>query len=493
MTESKAYGRVYTPNYLVNLILDSTGYNSYANVIGKHIIDNSCGDGAFLIEVVKRYCELFEGSPESLKEHLQTYIHGIELDILERNKCIFNLNNVVSQYGVTDINWDILCADTLTVSKYNSQMDYVVGNPPYVRVHNLESSYNDVKSYKFANGGMTDLYLVFFEIGFNMLKADGQLCYITPSSWLNSVAADNLRKYIMSHQNLVTLVDLGHFQAFDKITTYTLISHFKKSHYNSKFDYYTFDGATKKCNFIERLDLQDIYIDSYFYLGSKDNLTTLSKIKRANCYKYISVKNGFATLADAVFIGDDIPESPITIKVVKASTGKWYKCIFPYDKNGKPLSEDIIFGNENVKRYLIEQKEALLKGRNEYAGWYLFGRTQALADVYRPKLSINALVRTKEDLKLVELVSGEGIYSGLYITTNCDISLQEIKSIVVSDEFIGYIKLLKKYKSGGYYTFNTKDIEQFINYKLSNKEKTNRYVIKPAISRQSSDLFQGVY
>lgn len=493
MTDSKAYGRVYTPNYLVNLILDSTGYNSYANVIGKHIIDNSCGDGAFLVEIVKRYCELFEGTTDVLKTHLQTYIHGIEINILERNKCIFNLNNIALQYGVSDIEWDILCADTLSVSKYNSQMDYVVGNPPYVRVHNLESSYESVKAYQFANGGMTDLYLVFFEIGFNMLKADGQLCYITPSSWLNSVAADNLRKYIVQQQNLVELIDLGHFQAFEKITTYTLISHFKKSHCNSKLDYYTFDGATKKCTLVERLDLQDIYIDSYFYLGSKDNLAILSKIKGVKCNKYISVKNGFATLADAVFIGENIPESPITIKVVKASTGKWYNCIFPYDENGKPLSEETIFENENVKRHFIAQKEALLKGRTEYAGWYLFGRTQALADVYRPKLSINALVRTKEDLKLVELISGEGIYSGLYITTNCDISLQEIKNIIVSDEFINYIKLLKKYKSGGYYTFNTKDVEQFINYNLTNKRRTSRYAIKPTISRQHPELFQGVY
>ena len=493
MTDSKAYGRVYTPKYLVKQILDCTSYNTYANVIGKHIIDNSCGDGAFLVEITKRYCDLFNGKTEELREHLQTYIHGIEINESERNKCITNLNTLVSQYGITDVNWDILCADTLSVSKYNQQMDYVVGNPPYVRVHNLESSYESVKAYQFANGGMTDLYLVFFEIGFNMLKANGQLCYITPSSWLNSVAADNLRRYIIHHQNLVTLIDLGHFQAFDKITTYTLISHFKKSHCNSKFNYYSYNANTKSSYFVENLDLQDIYIDSYFYLGSKESLATLSKIKSTTCNRYVSVKNGFATLADAVFIGDNIPESPITINVIKASTGKWYKCIFPYDKKGKPLSEDIIFENENVRRYFIEQKKALLKGRAEYAGWYLFGRTQALSDVYRPKLSINALVRTKEDIKLVELVSGEGIYSGLYITTNFNISLQDIRGIVVSDEFINYVKLLKKYKSGGYYTFNTKDIEQFINYKLSHKEKTNRHVIKPTISRQSPDLFQGVY
>lgn len=493
MTESKAYGRVYTPHYLVTHILDCTGYTTTQHIVGKHIIDNSCGDGAFLQEIVQRYCNCFVGSKTELKEHLQTYIHGIEINLEERNKCISNLNRLISSFGLTDVCWDILHADTLSISKYNAQMDYVVGNPPYVRVHNLESSYNQVKAYQFANGGMTDLYLVFFEIGFNMLKPNGHLCYITPSSWLNSVAADCLRKYILKHQNLVKLIDLGHYQAFEKITTYTLISHFKKSHQSSKFDFCIYNEQNNEALPIAKLDLKDVYIDSCFYLGNEEQLATLRRIK-TTCYnKFVSVKNGFATLADAVFIGDHIPESPITIRVIKGSTGKWYKCIFPYDEKGKPLREEMIFAHKNIKYYLLTHKEVLLKGKPEYAGWYLYGRTQALADVYRPKLSLNALVRTKADLKLTELMNGEGVYSGLYVITNFHISLLDIKHIIASDEFIGYVKLLKKYKSGGYYTFNSKDVEQFINYQLTKTQQTKRYVIQPTISKQDPDLFQGVY
>ncbi|MBO5465196.1 MAG: N-6 DNA methylase [Alistipes sp.] len=493
MTESKTYGRVYTPKFLVELILDKTGYNSYEGIIGKHIIDNSCGDGAFLMEIVSRYCTFFSGSVGELANHLQTYIHGIEIDETEQKKCIANLDKIACKYGIGDVKWDIMCADTLSVSMYNSQMDYVVGNPPYVRVHNLDSSYDNVKSYKFANGGMTDLYLVFFEIGFNMLKPDGQLCYITPSSWLSSLAADNMRRYILKSQSLMSLIDLEHYQAFDKITTYTLISHFKKSHNKSTFDYYTYCGENKNCEFVENLDLQDIYIDSCFYLGRRRDLLRLRNIKTRKSPKYVSVKNGFATLADAVFIGDNVPESPITIRAIKGSTGKWYKCLFPYDEKGKPLTEDEIFENEDVKCHLLAHKDDLLKGRKEYSGWYLYGRTQALSDVYRQKLSINSLVRTKNDLKLVELMSGEGIYSGLYVIANINVIWQDIKNVIASDEFIEYVKLLKKYKSGGYYTYSSKDVEQFINYYLANNEKTSKYVIKQAISRQNPDLFQGVY
>lgn len=493
MTESKTYGRVYTPKFLVDLILDHTGYTSYDNIVGKHIIDNSCGDGAFLTEIVNRYCKVFNGTLEELVEHLQAYIHGIEINQDEREKCVANLNKIAAQYRIANVNWDILCADTLTVSTYNSKMDYVVGNPPYVRVHNLESSYDNVKTYKFANGGMTDLYLVFFEIGFNMLKPDGQLCYITPSSWLSSVAADNMRRYIMQSQSLTSLIDLEHFQAFNKITTYTLISHFKKSHNRNTFNYYTYNSKVNCCDFVECLTLQDAYIDSCFYLGRKRELAKLYEIKTATPPKYVSVKNGFATLADAVFIGEKIPDSPITIKAIKGSTGRWYKCLFPYDGHGKPLTEEKIFETKEIREHLLAHKAELLKGREEYVGWYLYGRTQALADVYRPKLSINSLVRTKDDLKLVELRSGEGIYSGLYVIANISIPWQDIKRIIASDEFTSYVKLLKKYKSGGYYTYNSKDVEQFINYHIATEVKNQKYVIKRAVSRQSPDLFQGVY
>ena len=135
----KQHGRVYTPYYLVSTILDFGGYNNN-NLLQKHVIDNSCGDGAFLIEIVRRYCTFFLNQDQSLsrlKHDLETYIHGIELDSDEKNACIDNLNHVVAQYGIIDVNWDVLNADTLTIEQYNGRMDFVFGNPPYVRVHNL--------------------------------------------------------------------------------------------------------------------------------------------------------------------------------------------------------------------------------------------------------------------------------------------------------------------------------------------------------------------
>ena len=475
INKSKKIGQIFTPTYIVEEMLDYVGYFG-SKIICKHVIDNSCGDGAFLKVVVFRYCKeaLVQGKPiNEIKVELESYVHGVDTDVVAYNQCLSNLSSVAAEFGIIDVKWDLYNQSSLAMKQFNGMMYFVIGNPPYVRVHNLDSSYNEVKQFRFANGGMTDLYLAFFELGFNMLNGNGKLCYITPSSWLNSVAAANMRQYIIREQNLVSLTDLGHFQAFEHATTYTLISLFEKKKKSKEFDYYVFNGDTHKRDFVDRISVDECYIDSYFYLSDRKNLKMLKDVKTKKSIKYVSVKNGFATLADNVFIGNDIPQSNITIRILKASTGKWYKCLFPYDKKGKLLPPDVALANPDVKKHFELHKEDLLKGKNDYPTFYEFGRTQALLDVWRDKVAINTLLRTEKDLKIEKVKSGEGLYSGLYIISDVQIPYEDIKNILVSSDFAIYISLLKKYKSGGYYTFNTKDVEQYINYYISHKTKKN--------------------
>ena len=452
-------------------MLDYIGYVG-SGILKKHIIDNSCGDGGFLKSIVERYCnESIKAGVciNEIKQDIEIYIHGIDIDEIAYQQCICNLNQVARKFGIENVNWDLYNQSSLSMTKFNNKMDYVIGNPPYVRVHNLETSYNEVKQFEFANGGMTDLYLVFFELGFNMLNENGKLCYITPSSWLNSVAANNMRAYILKEQNLISLIDLGHFQPFENATAYTIISLFSKDKKDKKFDYYTYDGNNHCRVFCDTISLDDCYIDSYFYLSDSNGLNMLRDIKMKKYPNYVTVKNGFATLADSVFIGNDLPDSNITIRTLKASTGKWYKCLFPYDNKGKLLPPNVVLSDSKVREHFNNHKNDLLKGREEYPTFYEFGRTQALLDVWKDKIAINTLLRTEKDLKIEKVDAGCGVYSGLYIISEFDISYEIIRNILVCEEFGKYVSLLKKYKSGGYYTFNTKDVQQYINYKLKSE------------------------
>ena len=148
-----------------------------------------------------------------------------------------------------------------------------------------------------------------------------------------------------------------------------------------------------------------------------------------------------------------------------------------------------MFAHQALKTYLQANKEALLKRKTTFPGWYLFGRSQALADGWQPKLAVNTLVRNVGDFKLNDVTAGEGIYSGLYIIANYDVSFDLIRRIVASDTLVEYVKTLRKYKSGGYYTFNSKDLEQFINYQTSIIDGKECRV-KQHVSYSYPDLFQ---
>ena len=462
----KHHGRVYTPNYLVRTILDFGNYKG-EKIVGKHVIDNSCGDGAFLCEIVDRYCQQYHG--KDLKKHLETFIHGIELDEEERNKCVYNLCIISQKYGVMEVNWDVNCADALGVDKYNSKMDFVFGNPPYVRVHNLESSYDNVKKFSFAQHGMTDLFIVFIELGFKMMNNTGMMCIITPSSWFSSKAGDVLRQYVMQHNNLSGIIDLGHFQPF-QATTYTAVSRFENN--VDKVELYRMVNDILPLEYIDQFPLRDMCITGNFYISNRDSLKELREIRTGKAYSYTEVKNGFATLADKTFIGDFSFEG--TIDVLKASTGKWSKCIFPYDSSGRPLSLPMIESNKPLYDYLRLHKDELAKGRDveNRELWYLFGRTQAIKDVFKDKYAINTIIRDKESIRFEKVSKGKGLYSGLYVLT--DIPENEIRELIVSDDFVSYVRMLANYKSGGYYTFASKDVEQYLNYKLSQKYGQSR-------------------
>ncbi|MCM1067178.1 MAG: SAM-dependent methyltransferase [Muribaculaceae bacterium] len=469
----KHSGQVFTPAYLVDFILDEAGYRGEA-VLGRHCIDNSCGDGAFLCRVVERYCAAYrsrKGTLDGVGRELEHYIHGIELDPEAYSNCLAKLAACCAALGIAPVHFDVCCTDALAVTRFDGRMDFVVGNPPYVRVHNLDASFEAVKRFRFGTGGMTDLYLVFYEIGLRMLAPGGTLCYIAPGSWTSSLAGSRMREYIVEHRNLVSVIDLGHFQPF-KATTYTMIALFRKGRRADAFDCHRYLPDSSGKALVGRIPFEAEAVKAGFILADTITRENMRRMAMAAVPRAAVVKNGFATLADSVFIGSDLPFDDFTIPVLKASTGRWSRAFYPYDAAGDPLPDSEVFAEPAVAAYLEAHKSMLLKGCTEAeAGrWHLYGRTQALRDVCRPKIAVNTCVRDVASIKLSAVPAGSGVYSGLYILT--DEPFGSIASIILSDDFIAYVAALKKYKSGGYYTFSSKDLELYINYMLAKRNMT---------------------
>ena len=474
--------QVFTPKSITYTMLQEL-YGGQ-EIRKKHIIDNSCGNGAILKKVVRIYigvCIKCNVSKEETIEELETYIHGIEIDEKLYQETIENLNKVAEEYQLYSVKWDILNADTMDVHTYDNMMDYVIGNPPYCNIHDIpEEKREKVKSYKFANGGMTDMYLVFFEIGINMLNENGKLAYITPNSWLTSTAGTNFRNYLKESKTLYALYQFGHYKVFDNVNTYTCITClFKQKQKIDGFKCYRNISETE-CHFdwsFETLD--NCMIDGKIYLTDKNTLKILKEINNVDKKKKnrIRVKNGFATLNDKFFIVDEYVEkyglTDNIIEVTKASNGDKHYFFYPYDKEGNSMNLLVI--DDNLVAYMRD-KSFDSDVDTENVTWYLYGRSQAIRDVKYNKIAINNLIRNVDDINMNFLINAdgkqEGVYSGYYIPVyeNYNGDFMSILRTIKTQDFVDYVKAIGKYKNGGYYTFSTKELENWLNYYLFEKD-----------------------
>lgn len=474
--------QIFTPKYIVEDILDRIGYianfdGKESNIRKKHIIDNSCGNGAFLCEIVSRYIDACIHDDLGFKDiinELETYIHGIEIDYELCKETQIKLNKICKTRGIDipQIFFDIQCKDTLICTEFNNKMDFVVGNPPYCKVHDLdEETYSKVKKYNFAQGGMTDLYLVFFEIGINMLNENGKLGYITPNSWMTSKAGTNFRKWVKDTYKLSEIVQFGSNKIFQEATTFTCITILDNSKTKSDISFkysYWIDEEPLIGN------LNTSIINDKLYLGNELTLCSLKSFLKDSTNNKIKVKNGFATLNDKLFIqsidlGDKLTNlEHNSIRIWKASKNKLTTAIYPYDKNGKTIKF------KDLSRFAQDTLDILgdiLDINKTKENWHLYGRYQGIKDMSKYRIGINNLINdsiSSINVKLLEPYVG--IYSGLYLVIeNDNLPLlkeyyQEVHDILVSYDFINYVKALGKYKNGGYYTFSSKELENYINH-----------------------------
>ncbi len=97
-----------------------------------------------MIEIITRYIDVCLAKnlkiPE-IKEHLEKFIYAVEIDEIEYQKSIQNLNKLVKdKLGIgEDLNWKLYNQNTLNFYKSHLNFfDFIVGNPPYIRIHNLD-------------------------------------------------------------------------------------------------------------------------------------------------------------------------------------------------------------------------------------------------------------------------------------------------------------------------------------------------------------------
>ncbi len=309
----------------------------------------------------------------------------------------------------------------------NGGFDAVIGNPPYLRVQGLQEYYGEqidyfIKHYESAVKRF-DLYLLFIEKGFNLLKQKGSLSYICPNKFVNSDFGSGLRKFLLSNKAMSSVISFGHNLIFKSASIYTGIILLCKDK-NEKFGYHEFNELPESdvpkrlfslnahdFNFYKTASLTP----SPWVLTHSSVETLLRKIKQPLTLGDVfeSIFQGIVTGIDEIYFLGKIADSEKDIievfsqrqnknikierailkPMLKGEDVSRYKnpqykyyCIYPYklenDKTvilqEKALSSEFPLAYDYLKQYRKELTELRVKYKTNPHYWYSCHRGRSI-------------------------------------------------------------------------------------------------------------------
>ena len=236
----KSLGEFYTDKRIVEYILDWVGYNPLQTVKSKNflfhqnLIDPACGAGSFLIPALERYFQSFLTHHKWISDGILNLVQHKRIVGVDINPFACALSRLgyigflipylvrakLEQGHLPLIGHiPIVQADSLVDAKEqikDNLYNYVVGNPPYVRIQRLNANGSKQSYLKLFDSavGRFDLYSLFIERGLQLLKPNGTLGYITSNKFMTTNAGKGIRKVISKKATIKHLFDLSDTKVF---------------------------------------------------------------------------------------------------------------------------------------------------------------------------------------------------------------------------------------------------------------------------------------
>jgi len=492
ISNKKLQGAVTTPEWIVKLMLDRVGYID--NLDKKSIIDPACGYGNFLVVVLDRILNYLENNKFSDAEKvniIERNIFGIDIDGNALKKCNENLNKILAKHNIKQkVNFNLYKRDALNVDenkKMLEKFDFVIGNPPYIRIQNLDKKERKYiqDNYSFCESGSTDIYIAFFQMSVSLLNSKGRLCFITPNTYFYTNTGKELRKYLRENKLIKEIINFDDKQVFDDVTSYTSITILDKSNTKNSFDYYFY---ANKLQYVGSIPFSKLNDDKWI-LDKNEIIDKILEIETRGkkLGEIAEIHVGITTLADDIYIfenplfKDNIAiiklknraeykiEKSILKPIVKVSTLKSSDdeqnrfIIFPYKLvKGKhvALSEEELKQNYPLtyKYFLTVKKRLLMRDKGKkISPWYAFGRTQGLNTSFGEKILVSP-IGNKPNF-IVWKKPEYTFYSGYCIKYNGD--LNKLVKQLNSEDMDFYIKHTSRAYRNGYRSYSKSFIYNF--------------------------------
>jgi hypothetical protein len=223
-------GAVYTRRWVVDLLLDLSGYVPEANLVDSVAVEPAAGHGSFLEGMISRLMESCKRQGRVIEECKGSII-AYEVDPASAERAYRAARDVLVKNGISYEQAErlakawIRCSDYL-MSDWETKADFVIGNPPYVRLEDMPES--SAATYRHVYGtmrGRADLYVAFFEAALRQLKPSAVCGFICADRWMRNQYGAELRKLITSEYAVDFVIEMHDANAFvDEVDAYPAIT-----------------------------------------------------------------------------------------------------------------------------------------------------------------------------------------------------------------------------------------------------------------------------
>jgi adenine-specific DNA-methyltransferase len=141
-----------------------------------NILENSCGSGEFIINLIKNFT-------------------NINIIGIEKNKDIYNKIQHLSNEFIKILNQDFL--------EFNNDISYdlIIGNPPFCVI---DKKIIDNNYYQYFDG-RPNTFIIFLLKSLKLLNDNGIIAYVLPKSFLNCIYYNKTRKFIIDNYSIIHL------------------------------------------------------------------------------------------------------------------------------------------------------------------------------------------------------------------------------------------------------------------------------------------------
>jgi adenine-specific DNA-methyltransferase len=317
----------------------------------------------------------------------------------------------------------IIVDNFFNVIQKNIKFSTAIGNPPFVKLKNVEEETLKLLPEKIKGNG--NLYYFFIKYSIQMLDDNGELIFIVPKEWLYNTSSQFLRDYLSSVGGFTHFIDCGEEKLFDDADVPALcIFRFQKKYI----------GTTKYYNSIDEYENNKFSTKKVLY--GKTISFTNDNIRHKKISDYFDVKVGIVTGLESVYkICDDIILEPeCTIDMMTTSkTFVRYLFLDEFNNEGDipPISREFVL---NKKEQLLKRK---IKKFNEN-NWWKYGAIRNIKYMKSDKPRIYGLMKTR-DQNPFWIGPPNSYFSGgvfaLFPKKNVVIDLEKVVTYLNSEKF----------------------------------------------------------